>query len=127
MEDAKQRTYTDFKCRKTSTKKNKTILPTIDTAYLTFYDYERIRKNAIVPTKEELLSNERVQKEQENTQLAKARALKEKLINYDITKPRTELTDFQRKNIKINNNLLSEAQKILDQNMLKLQVLEKGN
>ena len=115
-----QRTYTDFKYKNNSKKKiNKTILPTIDTAYLTFYDYERIRKNAIVPTKEELFNNERVQKEQENTQLAKARALKEKIVNYDINKPRTDLNDFQRQNIKTNNNLLSEAQKILDQKRIK--------
>ena len=125
MEEVNQKTYTDFKYKKNSTKKNKTILPTIDTAYLTFYDYERIRKNAIFPTKEELLNNERVQKEQENTQLAKARALKEKLINYDINKPRTELTDFQRQNIKSNNNLLSEAQKILDQNEDCVKEMEK--
>ena len=125
MEEVNRRTYTDFKYIKNSTNKNKTILPTIDTAYLTFYDYERIRKNAIVPTKEELLNNERVQKEQENTQLAKARALKEKLINYDINKPRTELTDFQRQNIKSNNNLLSEAQKILDQNEDCVKEMEK--
>ena len=110
MEEVNQRTYTDFKYKKNSTNKNKTILPTIDTAYLTFYDYERIRKNAIIPTKEELLNNERVQKEQENTQLAKARALKEKLINYDINKTRTDLNDFQRQKTKSNNNLLSEAQ-----------------
>ena len=126
MEELNKRTYTDFKFKKNSTTaKNKTILPAIDTAYLTFYDYERIRKNAIVPTKEELLNNERVQKEQENTQLAKARALKEKLINYDIHKPRTDLTDFQRQNIKSNNNLLSEAQKILDQNEDCVKEMEK--
>ena len=126
MEELSKRTCTDFKYKRNSTStKNKTILPAIDTAYLTFYDYERIRKNAIVPTKEELLNNERVQKEQENTQLAKARALKEKLINYDIHKPRTDLTDFQRQNIKSNNNLLSEAQKILDQNEDCVKEMEK--
>ena len=116
MDQFNQRTYTDFKLKKNESAKNTIKLPNIDTAYLTFYDYERIRKNAIVPTKEELLNNERVQKEQENTQLAKARALKEKIINYDINRPRTELNDLQRQNVKTNNNLLSEAQKIFDQN-----------
>ena len=125
MEQLSQRTYTDFKLKKIPNKKNLTKLPTIDTAYLTFYDYERIRKNAIAPNKEELLNNERVKKEQENTQLAKARALKEKLINYDSTRPRTELSEIQRKNVKTNNNLLSEAQKILDQNEDCVKEMEK--
>jgi len=41
-----QRTYTDFKFKKKSNSKIKSHmkLPTIDTAYLTFYDYERIKK-----------------------------------------------------------------------------------
>ena len=125
MEHLSQRTYTDFKFNKNTNKKNTTKLPTIDTAYLTFYDYERIRKNAIVPHKEELLNNERVQKEQENTKLAKARALKEKLINYDATRPHTELSEIQRQNVKTNNNLLSEAQKVLDQNEDCVKEMEK--
>jgi len=120
-----QRTYTDFKMSKNTCKKPGAKLPTIDTAYLTFYDYERIRKNAINPTKEELLNNERVQKEQENTQLAKAHALKEKIINYDMTRPRTELSDLARENIKINNNLLLEAQKMLDNNEDCVKEMEK--
>ena len=125
MEKLSQRTYTDFKSIRNDSKLKSVKLPTIDTAYLTFYDYERIRKNAIVPTKEELLNNERVQKEQENTQLDKARALKEKIINYDITRPRTELNDLQRKNVKSNNNLLIEAQKVLDQNEDCVKEMEK--
>ena len=123
-----QRTYTDFKFNKNKDNKgnNRNIkLPTIDTAYLTFYDYERIRKNAISPSKEELLNNNRVQKEQENTQLAKAKALKEKIVNYDIHNPRIELNDLQRQNIKTNNNLLSEAQKVLDQNEDCVKEMEK--
>ena len=125
MEHLSQRTYTDFKFNKNTNKKNTTKLPTIDTAYLTFYDYERIRKNSILPHKEELLNNERVQKEQENTKLAKARALKEKLINYDATRPHTELSEIQRQNVKTNNNLLSEAQKVLDQNEDCVKEMEK--
>ena len=123
-----QRTYTDFKFNKNKDNKgsNRNIkLPTIDTAYLTFYDYERIRKNAISPSKEELLNNDRVQKEQENTQLAKAKALKEKIVNYDIHNPLIELNDIQRQNIKTNNNLLSEAQKVLDQNEDCVKEMEK--
>jgi hypothetical protein len=113
-----QRTYTNFKFKKNSNSKRKSNmkLPTIDTAYLTFYDYERIKKNSIVPTKDELLNNERVQKEQENTQLVKAHALKEKIKNYDINQPRTKLININRENVKSESNLLSVAQKILDQN-----------
>ena len=124
MEPIYTRTLTDFKS-KHSRSSNKNKLPVIDTAYLTFYDYERIRKNAYVPNKEELLNNERVRKEQENTQLAKARALKEKIINYDKTKPRTELSNIDRENIKLNNDLLSEAQKILDNNEDCVKEMEK--
>ena len=124
MEHLQNRTLTNFKSKNSNSKK-KTKLPTIDTAYLTFYDYERIRKNAYVPNKEEQLNNERVKKEQENTQLAKARALKEKIINYDRTKPRTELSDIDRENIKLNNDLLLEAQKALDNNEDCVKEMEK--
>ncbi len=125
MEQLSQRTYTKFKLGRNDSKLNTKQLPTLDTAYLTFYDYERIRKNALMPTKEDLLNNERVQKEQENTRLAKARALKEKIVNYDITRPHTKLTDIQRQNIKTENNLLSEAQKVLDQNEDCVKEMEK--
>ncbi len=125
MEQLSQRTYTKFKLGRNDSKLNTKQLPTLDTAYLTFYDYERIRKNALMPTKEDLLNNERVQKEQENTRLAKARALKEKIVNYDITRPHTKLNDIQRQNIKTENNLLSEAQKVLDQNEDCVKEMEK--
>ena len=115
MDQANLRTYTNFNFKNNRQKRN-VKLPTIDTAYLTFYDHERIRKNSIVPTKDELLNNERVQREQESTQLAKARALKEKIINYDLNRPHTEMNDAPKKEVKRNNNLLEEAQKILDQN-----------
>ena len=125
MEQIGQRTYTDFKFNKNNSKKSPIKLPNIDTSYLTFYDYERIRKNAIVPTKEEIFNNLRVQREQESTQLARARALKEKIINYDINQPRTKLSDIQRQKIKSDNNLLSEAQKALDQNEDCVKEMEK--
>ena len=116
MEQTYQKTYTNFKFKRNNSKKSPIKLPSIDTSYLTFYDYERIRKNAIVPTKEEIFNNQRVQREQESTQLARARALKEKIINYDLNQPRTKLSDIQIQKIKSDNNLLSEAQKALDQN-----------
>ena len=38
-------TLSDFKMKKSNPKSTKNIkLPTIDTAYITFYDYERIKK-----------------------------------------------------------------------------------
>ena len=125
MEQIGQRTYTDFKLKKNNSKKSPIKLPSIDTSYLTFYDYERIRKNAIVPTKEEIFNNQRVQREQESTQLARARALKEKIINYDLNQPRTKLSDIQRQKIKSDNSLLSEAQKALDQNEDCVKEMEK--
>ena len=125
MEQFGQRTYTEFKLKRNNSKKSPIKLPCIDTSYLTFYDYERIRKNAIVPTKEEIFNNQRVQREQESTQLAKARALKEKIINYDLNQPRTKLSDIQRQKIKSDNNLLSEAQKALDQNEDCVKEMEK--
>ena len=125
MEQISQRTYTDFKFKKNNSKKSPIKLPNIDTSYLTFYDYERIRKNAIVPTKEEIFNNLRVQREQESTQLARARALKEKIINYDLNQPRTKLSDIQRQKIKSDSNLLSEAQKALDQNEDCVKEMEK--
>ena len=125
MEQTYQKTYTDFKFKKYNSKKSPIKLPSIDTSYLTFYDYERIRKNAIVPTKEEIFNNQRVQREQESTQLARARALKEKIINYDLNQPRTKLSDIQRQKIKSDNSLLSEAQKALDQNEDCVKEMEK--
>jgi len=125
MEQTYQKTYTDFKFKRNNSKKSPIKLPSIDTSYLTFYDYERIRKNAIVPTKEEIFNNQRVQREQESTQLARARALKDKIINYDLNQPRTKLSDIQRQKIKSDNNLLSEAQKALDQNEDCVKEMEK--
>ena len=79
MDFLPQRTFTNFNF-KNKNSKNKLNLPRIDTAYISYYDYERIRKNAIVPKPEEILHNERIQKEQETTKLAKANALKSKRI-----------------------------------------------
>ena len=115
MDKTNLKTYSNFNFKR-SRQKGNSKFPTIDTAYLTFYDYERIRKNAIVPTRDESLNNDRVQHEQENTQLAKAHALKEKIKNYDLNRPHKEMNDAPRKEVKKNNNLLEEAQKILDQN-----------
>ena len=96
------RTLSDFKTESNYNKNSKLSLPFIDTAYISFYDYERIKKNAFVPSKEESLNNEKIKAQQENTQLAKARALKEKIINYDKNKPKYFLSDIKKIKISLN-------------------------
>ena len=58
--------------------KNKSTskLPIIDSSYLSKYDYERIKKNAIFPSKEESFNEELIRKEQEIDKLSKEKALK---------------------------------------------------
>ena len=119
------RTLSDFKTLSTNKKKNRPTLPTIDTAFLSFYDYERIKKNAFIPSREESLNNDRIQKEQKDTQLAKARALKEKIINYDKNKPKYFLSDIEKENILNNQKILARAQKYFDDNEDCVKEMEK--
>ena len=66
-------------------KGKKFLTPLVDTAVLTLTDWERIRRNAFMPSKEEELTSKRIETEQRDAQLAKARALKERLVSYDKT------------------------------------------
>ena len=119
------RTLSDFKTESNYNKNSKLSLPFIDTAYISFYDYERIKKNAFVPSKEESLNNEKIKNEQESTQLAKARALKEKIINYDKNKPKYFLSDIDKENLIERNKIVSRAKKYLDENEDVVKEMEK--
>ena len=110
MDFLPQKTFTNFNYRKHNSK-NKLKLPRIDTAYISYYDYERIRKNAIVSDQDENLNNEHIQKEQEATQLAKANALKEKIKNIKKTTfTQTNTNKYE------GNDLMIEAKKNIDKN-----------
>ena len=91
-------------------------MPYIDSTVLTLTDYERIKQNAYVPSKEEILNQKQLLKAQEETQMAKARALKQKILDFDKTRPKYELSDLDRENIQKNKELLLKAQKALDNN-----------
>ena len=120
MDFLPQRTFTNFNYKNRSPN-NKLKLPRIDTAFISYYDYERIRKNAIMPKQEEMLNNECIQEEQEKTKIAKAKALKEKIKN-TITHP-----NLQR-NFNNNfheNDLMFEAKKHLDKNEDCVKQMEK--
>ena len=119
------RTLSDFKTESNYNKNSKLSLPFIDTAYISFYDYERIKKNAFVPSKEESLNSEKIKNEQESTQLAKARALKEKIINYDKNKPKYFLSDIDKENLIERNKIVSRAKKYLDENEDVVKEMEK--
>ena len=119
------RTLSDFKTISSNRKRIRPNLPTIDTAFLSFYDYERIKKNAFIPSREESLNNERIQKEQKDTQLAKARALKEKIIKYDKNKPKYFLSDIEKENMINNKKILAKAQKYFDDNEDVVKEMEK--
>ena len=106
MDFLPQRTFTNFNFRKNDSR-NKLKLPRIDTAYISYYDYERIRKNAIITDQGENLNNERIQKEQEETELAKANALKEKIKS--IKKVNLTQTNYNKYE---GNDLMLEAKKI---------------
>ena len=119
-------TLSDFKMKKSNPKSTKNIkLPTIDTAYITFYDYERIKKNAFIASNEESLNNERIKKEQKETQLAKAKALKEKILNYDKKKPKLFLNDIEKENLIEKNKIINRAKKMFDDNENVVKEMEK--
>ena len=119
------RTLSDFKTQLKPKKNHQLSLPFLDTAYISFYDYERIKKNAFVPSKEESLNNDRIKKEQKDTQLAKAKALKEKILNYDKNKPKHFLSDIEKENLIENNKIISRAKKYLDENEDVVKEMEK--
>ena len=122
---AHSRTLSDFKTQSKPTKNAQLSLPVLDTAYISFYDYERIKKNAFIPSKEESLNSEQIQKEQKNTQLAKAKALKEKIINYDKNRPKHFLSDIEKENIIEKNKIISKAKKYFDENEDVVKEMEK--
>ena len=93
------------------------MTPLVDTAVLTLTDWERIRRNAFMPSKEEELTSKRIETEQRDAQLAKARALKERLVSYDKThNNKYLLSDIERENIERDKAILERAEKILDHN-----------
>ena len=97
----------------------------IDASYLTLYDYERIRKNAHIQSKEEELNEKRIQSEQEYDRYAKARELKDRIINYDKKNPKIELSDIDLENIEKRKILLALAQKEIDNNEDVVKEMEK--
>jgi hypothetical protein len=125
--DIRSRTLSNFKTQ-TKSKTNKWIdskLPVIDTAYLTLYDYERIKKNAYNPTEEEELNERKIKTEQEYDKTAKARALKEKIKKFDKNRPKFELSDEDRERIERNNDLQRIYQRVLDNNEECVKQMEK--
>ena len=110
MDFLPQKTFTNFNFRKHNSK-NKLKLPRIDTAFISYHDYERIRKNALITDRDENLNNECIKKEQEETQLAKANALKQKVKN--IQKRTLTQTNYNKYE---GNDLMLEAKKNIDKN-----------
>ena len=123
--NTRSRTLSNFKTISTTKNRTRARLPKLDTALLTFYDYERIKKNAFIPSREESLNNERIQREQKDTQLAKARALKEKIQKYDKNKPKYFISDIERDNILNNKKILARALKYKDDNEDVVREMEK--
>ena len=89
-----------------------------DTAILTLNDFERIKKNARLQSKEEEENSVRIYNNQRECQYAKAKAFKQKLLDIDKNRGNRfeELNDIEKENIDKNNNLLSQAKKIMEQN-----------
>ena len=123
--NTRSRTLSNFKTISTTKNRPRARLPKLDTALLTFYDYERIKKNAFIPSREESLNNERIQREQKDTQLAKARALKEKIQKYDKNKPKYFLSDIEKENILNNKKIVARALKYKDDNEDVVREMEK--
>jgi hypothetical protein len=92
---------------------------------LTIYDYERIKKNAYIPTEEERLNSAIIKTEQEHDKYAKARALKEKLMNYDKNRPKYVLSDLDMEKIEQAHALETLAQRVKDNNEDCVKEMEK--
>ena len=88
-----------------------------DTAILTLGDFKRIKQNSNLFCEEDTLNKTRIEQNQKEAKMAKARALKEKLIQIDKQRlNKYEMSETDRERIKLNNDLLAQAQRILDNN-----------
>ena len=89
-----------------------------DTAILTLNDFERIKKNARLQSKEQEENSHMILSSQKESQYAKAKAFKQRLIEIDKKRGNNayKLSDIDKENLVKNANLLSQAQKIMEQN-----------
>ena len=80
-------------------------------------DYERIRRNCNLLSSEEAKNKAEILQTQKESTLAKARALKEKLIQIDKCRSQKNmLSDYEEDKKQKNKTLLEQAQRLLDQN-----------
>ena len=88
-----------------------------DTAILTVSDWERIRRNAFLPTKDEILNTNKIYGEQREARGSKAKALKDRLLSYDKTQPsKFHLEEFDKQLMGKNNEMKNQAQRRNDLN-----------
>ena len=109
------KTETNFNAQKRIGKKH--LAPLVDTSILTVSDWERIRRNAFLPSREEMLNTNKIYGEQREAQGSKAKALKERLLSYDKTNPsKFHLEEFDKQFIGKNNEMKNQAQRRNDLN-----------
>jgi len=86
-----------------------------EVAKLTLDDYERIKKNAIVKTKEEEKNAKKINDEQKANMAAAARYKKQKIIEMDKTKNfHNKLSDIDLENIEKDKEIMKNAQEKMD-------------
>lgn len=86
----------------------------VDVAVLSLADFERIRKNAAGLSKEEEKNQRKLTEEQKELQCLNAKARKAKLQEFDKTRTdKYALSDIDKENVEKNDNLLSQAKKML--------------
>ncbi|MCQ2819959.1 MAG: trichohyalin-plectin-homology domain domain-containing protein [archaeon] len=89
----------------------------ITPSILSVEDYERIRRNCNLLSPEEVTNKSCVLKSQKESTLAKAKALKERLIQIDKCRSQKNIfSEAELEKKKKNQTLLDQAQRLLDQN-----------
>ncbi len=84
-------------------------------AVLSLTDFERIKKNSTVLTKEEERNQARILNEQKELEHAAAKSHKEKILEIDKNRNAFSLSDIDKENIEKNKNHLNHAKNLMDE------------
>jgi len=86
-----------------------------EVALLTLDDYARMKKNAVVKTKDEVKNQKKINEEQKENMAAAAKMKKQKILDIDKTKSNhNKLSDIDLENIEKNKEIMQRAQEKID-------------
>lgn len=87
-----------------------------DAAVLSLTELNRIKKNAVVLTREEERNMHKIQQEQKELSLASTKSRKDKILEIDRSRTdKFHLSDIDKENMSKNKTLLSQAKQMMDE------------